>query len=242
MLNIFKFRQYFALFQPSLGGAEGLLISAALSGVGAIMQKNSADAAANKQQRIIRQGQEEDMRLSKQREGAIQGFAADNFTADKRDANYEAGAAKNEASLVKSLTDANAGSRNDVARDETEGNLSGDYLRAKGAATAQSTADILKRAKLMARQNASSLLYNQDATAASNLNADTAGYNSASKRNQSYTNTRVAGARDRGSLVGGLLQAVAPAAGAAGGAYLNRAPSVSGFPTKAGNVTKYYSG
>lgn len=236
MINIFKFTKYFSLFQFSLGGAEGLLLSAALSGVGAVMQKNAADSAANKQQRIIREGQEEDSRLSRQREGAIQDFAADNFTADKRDVNYEAGASKNESDLVSALTKANAGSAFDEARDRTEGTLSSDYLRAKGTATANSATDILKRAKLMARANASSLLYNSDANAASNLNSDIAGFSGASARNRGYTNTRLGAAQNRGSLAGGLLQAFAPVAGTAANGYFSAANDLAPSATYGGII------
>lgn len=220
MMNIFKINKYFEWFMPSFGGAEGLILSAALSGVGALMQKQAADDAAKRQDRIIRQGQEEDARISQQKQATIQNFAEDNFSTENRMANYEAGATKNESDLVGALKQANEG-KNDIKRTETEGTLSADYLRSKGEATAAATDDILKRARLLGRANAGGLLYNKDTMATNQLNADTAGFNSMGQRNRDYTNTRVNAARNRGSLVGGLLQGVAPMAGAAGQKWWN---------------------
>lgn len=199
---------------PPFGGMEGLAVTAALSGAGMLLQQNAADEAAAKQQRIIRQGQEEDARLSRLRESSIQNFADENFSADKRNANYEAAAAKSEADLTQSLSDA-TGDTNDIKRVETEGNLSGDYLRGKGQATVDATADIMKRLKLLSRANASGLLYNNDTTATNKMNESIAKYGSASRRNQDYTNTRLSAAQNKGSLVGGLMQGLAPLAGMA---------------------------
>jgi hypothetical protein len=210
--GLFNLHRYFQSFQFGLGGTEGLLLSAALSGVGMYMQQQNQDAVARKEQRILNQGAEEDARLSKAKSQDIANFANDNFEIGNRDQNYENVATKNETSLVDALNKANDTSGNSQAS-TAQGKVSSDYLKSKTDANARSSADILKRAHLMSRANANGLLYGQDAMAGNQLNANTAGYEGASSRNRGYTNTKL-GAIDRsGSLIGGLMQGFAPVAG-----------------------------
>jgi hypothetical protein len=190
----------------------GASLIATLTGTG-LQMKASADAA-DKQQSIINQAAQEDERLNKKREITTNNFAKQTFTPETRAQNFENAAKSNETSLVDALMKASGGNLSDVKRG-AEGNLSSDYTRASGAATAASTADILKRARLMSKTNAPSLLYGQDALAGGQMQSDLSGLDSAGRRNNGTTDLLISMAGDKGSLMGGLLTGL----GAAGGAY-----------------------
>lgn len=198
----------------SLGGTElGPILSAALSGVGMIMQQNAANEAASKQQRIINQAAEEEARLNKQKADTIQNFAQKTYDPAARDQRYETAAAKQEQSLVDSLLKANSAGEGGDVSNSTQGALSEDYERARGAATAAATDDIMKRARLMARQGAGSLMYNDETLKGGQLASDLAGIGYASNRNNRYADQQLKGVRDQGSFAGGLLSGFAKDAG-----------------------------
>lgn len=198
----------------SLGGTElGPILSMALSGVGMIMQQQAADDAAERQQRIINQAAEEEERLNKQKADTIQSFAQKTYDPATRDQRYEDAATKQEQSLVDSLLKANASGEGGEVSNATQGALSSDYERARGAATAAATDDIMKRARLMARQGANSLMYSNEAMKSGQLASDLAGIGYASNRNNRYADQQLNGVRDQGSFAGGLLSGFAKDAG-----------------------------
>ena len=215
MINIFKIHKYMmALTCPSLAGAGvSTAVSAALSGLGMILQQASADSAARKQQAIINQGAEEDRKLSEKKSDIVQNFAKDNYTPQTRIDNYEQGAANNESSLVSALKAANDANGTGEVKSDVAGNLSADYLHGLGKATVDGTNDIMKRTKLMARGNAYGNLGLRDTTAGANMSADVAGVTGAADRNKGYTRTALNANQNQGSLVGGLLQGIAPMGG-----------------------------
>ena len=198
----------------TFGGIEGALLSAALSGVGMIMQQNAADEAASRQQRIINRAEEEAARLNKQKADTIETFARDTFDPAKRSQRYEEAATKEEKSLVDTLMQANAAGNGGEVSKATEGALSADYERARGASTAAAAEDIAKRARLMARQGAGSLMFNDEMLKGGQLASDVAGINYAGNRNARAARTQLGAVRNDGSLAGGLLMGMAPAAGA----------------------------
>ncbi len=197
----------------SMGPWVGPVLSAALSGVGMIMQQQAADDAAERQQSIINQAAEEEARLNKQKADTIQNFAQKTYDPAARDQRYEDAATKQEQSLVDSLMKANASSEGGDVSSSAQGALSSDYERARGAATAAATDDIMKRARLMARQGANGLMYNDEALKSGQLAGDLAGIGYASNRNSRYADQQLKGVRDQGSFAGGLLSGFAKDAG-----------------------------
>ena len=193
-------------------GMEGALLSAALSGVGMMMQQSAADDAAKNQQDIINRAAEEEAKINKQKANTIETFAADTFDPTKRDQRYEDAATKQEASLVDALVKASDSGKGDVAQ-AAEGNLSSDYARAKATQTANAAEDIRKRANLMARNAASSLMYNDESLKGGQLTSDLAGLGYDANRVRRSANTQLGRAQNNGSLVGGLMAGFAPAAG-----------------------------
>jgi len=193
-------------------GMEGALLSAALSGVGMLMQNSAADDAANKQQNIINQAAEETSRLNTKKADTINKFAADTFDPATRDQRYEQAATKNETSLSDALLSANGGKEGEVNQG-AEGNLSNDYVRGKAAATASATDDILKRARLMARNNAGGLMYGDESLKGGQLASDVGLINGSMRRTDNDARTQLSGADKGGSLAGGLLMGLSPMVG-----------------------------
>jgi len=198
-------------------GAE--IAGLALSGIGTAVQMSSADDAAEKQQNIINQAAEATAKKDKQKAALIQNFAADTYNPADRAQGYENAATKQEGSLVDALLKANAGNNGGEVATATSGAVSSDYDRAKGAATAAATEDILKRARLMARNDASGLLYQDEALKGGELSSDVAGINSSINNINRDASVSLNGVKDKGSLVAGLLTGLAPAAGKAGGIF-----------------------
>lgn len=189
----------------------GTMIAIGSALAGTYLQQQSANDAAEKQQKIINQGAEENLRLQAKKADTVTDFAKDTFDPTTRDQSYEAAATKNESTLKDALLSAQGG-EGEVYQG-TEGNLSGDYARSKAAATAGATNDIMKRAKLLARSNAGSLMYNDEALKGGTLASDLMGINASSTRNNNATQAGVGSVRNNGSLLGGLLVAGAPALG-----------------------------
>ena len=185
---------------------DGMLFSAALSGAGMLLNQNAADDAAEQRQRIIDNAQAETDRLNTQKANTITKFATDTFNPATRDQRYEQAATKGESSLADALLSANGGKEGEVNQG-AEGNLSSDYVRGKATATANATEDIIKRAKLMARNNAGGEMYNNESLMGGQLASDVLGINSAGRRVNSSTRAQLSGVNDTGSLAGGLLMA-----------------------------------
>lgn len=209
------------------GGVIAAVISAAAAGTGAAMQSAAADKAAKIQQDILNQAAEEDARLNTKKEIATNQYAEENFTPETRRQSLENAATQNETSLIDSLLKAQGGSTAEV-KSGAEGNLSQDYTKAAGAATAAAGDDIIKRARLMARTNAPSLLYQQDAQKGADLASEIAGLNSQAGLNAKYTNNALNRAQSKGSLAGGLLQGVGAAAAGYAGSQMANSGSSSG--------------
>lgn len=186
----------------------------AMAAGGQLMQMNSANDAAEKQQRIINQAAEETSRLNTKKANTIQDFASNTYDPNTRNTNYENAATKNESSLVDALLSANDGKASEVAQG-AEGKLSDDYTRAKAGATASATDDILKRARLMARNNAGSLMYGQEALKGGQLSSDIGLINGSIDRTNNSARTQLGGVDNNGSLAGGLLMGLSPMVGKA---------------------------
>lgn len=195
-----------------MGTETAALIGLAISAAGtAYSASESADAAAKKQS-IINAAAEEDARLNEKKANTIEDFTADTFDPAKRAERQEKAIIKQEESLVDTLKRA-AGGKTAEVEQAAQGNLSSDYVRAKGEATSAAATDILQRARLAARNAGSSLLFNDESLRGGQLSSDIAGINSTSRRNGRYTNNAVTAAADKGSLVGGLLQGAGSAIG-----------------------------
>lgn len=180
---------------------------------GTLLQKQSADAAADRQQKIIANAQDETSRRNEQRARTITDFAGDTFDAGNRTQRYEEAALNNEGSLVDALLDSNGGEHGEVEA-ATTGKVSDDFIRGKATASTKATEDILKRTKLLSRNNAGRLLYNKEALDGANLNSDLSALGHAQTRTNSATNAQLSGVYDQGSLAGGLLSAAGSNAGA----------------------------
>jgi hypothetical protein len=209
-------------------GFESTLLSAAISGAGMLMQQNAADDAAEKQQSIINNAQAETDKLNTQKANTINKFAADTFNPVTRDQRYEQAATKGESSLADALLSANGGKDGEVNQG-AEGNLSNDYVRGKATATANATDDIIKRAKLMARNNAGSEMYNDESLKGGQLASDVLGMNAAGQRVNSATKAQLSGVQDNGSLASGLLMAAGGSAGKFLKPKIDLSPSASGL-------------
>lgn len=202
----------------AFGGLEGALISAALTGVSAIMQNNAAEKAAEKQQKIINEQLARESEAKKKKAQLIEDTAAEVYDPATRDAKYESLAAENEKSLVDSLAEANGASGAEVAQ-AAEGKLSGDYTRARAASTAAAASDIMRRAKLQARANAGGLMFQKEAGRMGELNSDIAALGSDVASQRRVSNAQLSGVHNEGSLAAGLMSALAPVAGAAANNY-----------------------
>lgn len=201
-------------------GAE--IVGLALSGGGLLLNQSASDDAAAQQQKIINNAQEETSRLNTKKADTINKFAADTFNPVNRNQRYEDAATKSESSLVDALLSANGGESGEI-KQGAEGNLSSDYVRGKASSTASATEDILKRARLMGRNNAAGNLYEKEGLAGGQLASDVLGINSATQRVGSATRAGLSGVQNDGSLAAGLLMA----AGGSAGSLLNKKPSTS---------------
>jgi hypothetical protein len=204
-----------------MSGAITAAISAAATMAGTGLSISAANDAADKQQRLILQAAQEDANLTKKQQATTQKFAQNTFTPEKRIESYENAAKGSEDSLVDMLVKASSGDIG-AANSSTQGNLSQDYKTATGAAAAASKDDILKRARLMSRTNAPSLMYGDEALAAGQLQSDLAGLDSTRNRNKGYFDNAFNGAADRGSIAGGLLVGLGAMGGGVAGSRLGR--------------------
>jgi hypothetical protein len=182
-------------------GGEILAVGSALAGT--YMQQQAASDTAKQQQKIINAGAEENSRLQAKKADTITGFAEDTFDPTTREQRYEDAATKNESSLKDALLSASGGEGKIYTG--TEGNLSSDYGRAKAEATSKAGQDILNRAKLLSRSNATGLMYNDESLKGGTLASDLLGINAAGARNNSATNAGVGSVRNNGSVLGGIL-------------------------------------
>lgn len=189
------------------------LAALAASAAGTAISVDSANNAADRQQSIINSAADESSRLNEKKAGLVESYTKDIYDPTKRADKQEQAITRQESSLVDALEKAGGGSIAD-----TQGRVSEDYLRAKASSTAAGADDILRRARIAARNSGASLLFNDEATTGANLSSDIAGINSQDSRQRGYASNAVSAARDRGSLVGGLLQA----GGAAAGSYAAR--------------------
>ncbi len=189
-------------------GVEIAGLAAAVGGT--VLQQQAADSAADKQASILGRAAEESERLNSKKADTIEKFAADTFNPLQRDQKYEQAAAKNELGLTDALLSANGGGEGEINTAAT-GKLSNDYLRSKAQATSDSATDILRRTRLMSRNNAAGLMYGDESLAGGQLASDVMGINSEGTRNRTATNAALNGAQNQGSLVGGLLMGASPA-------------------------------
>lgn len=190
-------------------GAE--IVGLALSGGGLLMNQMNQNDAAENQQRILSQAQEEQSRLNGKKADTITNFAAETFNPTTRDQKYEQAAVKNESSLKDALLSASGGEGGEVYGG-TQGNLSDDYVRGKAKATADSATDIANRARLLARSNAAGNMYNDESLAGANLASDVLGINAAGQRTRSATNSALNAQNNQGSMLAGLLTTAGMAA------------------------------
>lgn len=186
-----------------------MLLSAAASAGGTYLQYDAASEAADQQKRILANAEEENQRLNKAGEEAIDQFAEKTFGAQDRGQRYEAAAKGREQSLAEALASAQPGDAQAAS-----GNVSSDYLATAAQSRADSMGDAQKRARLMARAGAGGLLYGQESLMGGQLASDLAGLGVKARRNDRYARN-AAGAVNGGSLAGGLLTG----AGAAGMGY-----------------------
>ena len=195
-----------------MGSETALLIATAISAAGSAYSANESANVADKQQSIINNAAEENAKLSEKKANTIEDFAADTFDPQKRGQRQEQAITRQEDSLVDTLKRAAGGKASEIEQ-AASGNLSSDYVRAKGEATSAAASDIMQRARLAARNAGSSLLFNDESLRGGQLSSDIAGINSSSNRNSRYAQNALGRVRDNGSLVGGLLQASGGKAG-----------------------------
>lgn len=178
-----------------------MAIGSALAGT--YLQQQSASDAADQQRKIINAGAEENSRLQAKKADTITGFAENTFDPTAREQRYEEAATKNEGSLKDALLSASGGEGKIYTG--TEGNLSSDYGRAKAEATSKAGQDIMNRTKLLARSNATGLIYNDEGLKGGVLASDLMGLNAAGTRNNNATQAGVSSVSNKGSVLGGLL-------------------------------------
>lgn len=162
------------------------------------MQSEAASDAADQRQRIATQAEEENQKINKAGEETVNQFAEKTFGAENRDQRYEEAAQDREQSLAEALSSAR------TTPTEASGNVSSDYLQARQASTMDAGAEAAKRAKLLARTGASSLMYGQEGMMGGQLSSDLAGLSDKSRRNTRYAQT-ASGNVKGDSLAGGLL-------------------------------------
>jgi hypothetical protein len=181
----------------------------ALAGGGAYLQSEAADDAADEQRKILNAADEQTKKLNKQKQDLTQKFAEETFNPANRDQKYEEAATKQEESLVDALLKASDGTVAGAA----EGNVSNDYIRGKAAASSSATEDILKRAKLMARQDAAGLMYNDEALKSGQLSSDLSAFDYAGNNVNRNAQNAFNQAANQGSLIGGLMTGISPLVG-----------------------------
>ena len=193
----------------------GLEIAAlAATAGGTYMQSKAASDANNQRLMIARQAEEENQRINKAGEETVNDFAEKTFGAENRDERYEEAAQTRETSLAEALSSAR------TTPEQASGNVSSDYLQARQTSDAGAQAEAAKRAKLLARTGATSLMYGQEGMMGGQLSSDLAGLSDKSRRNSRYAQN-AAGNVNGDSLAGGLLAGL-------GGAGLSSAASKPG--------------
>jgi len=186
-------------------GLEGALVSGALGLGGAALQNKAAEDAAERQQAILAAGEEENQRVNARGEQAVNDFARKTFTPEAREKSYEAAANERETSLAEALSKAASPTQT------ASGAVSSDYLSGAATSNANQQADAAKRAKLVARAGAGSLMLGNESLRGGGLASDLAGLSQESRRNANYTKNAAGSVRNKGSLVGGLLSGLGSA-------------------------------
>lgn len=181
---------------------------------GTYMQSEAASDAADQRQRIMMQAEEENQKINKAGEETVNDFAEKTFGAENRDERYEQAAQTRETSLAEALSSAR------TTPEQTSGNVSSDYLQARQTSATAADAEAAKRAKLLARTGATSLMYGQEGMMGGQLSSDLAGLADKSRRNSRYAQNAAGNVRGD-SLAGGLLAGL-------GGAGLSAAASKPG--------------
>lgn len=193
----------------------GLEIAAlAATAGGTYIQSEAASDANNQRLMIARQAEEENQRINKAGEETVNDFAEKTFGAENRDERYEEAAQTRETSLAEALSSAR------TTPEQASGNVSSDYLQARQTSDMGAQAEAAKRAKLLARTGATSLMYGQEGMMGGQLSSDLAGLSDKSRRNSRYAQN-AAGNVNGDSLAGGLLAGL-------GGAGLSSAASKPG--------------
>lgn len=193
----------------------GLEIAAlAATAGGTYLQSEAASDANNQRLMIARQAEEENQRINKAGEETVNDFAEKTFGAENRDERYEEAAQTRETSLAEALSSAR------TTPEQASGNVSSDYLQARQTSDMGAQAEAAKRAKLLARTGATSLMYGQEGMMGGQLSSDLAGLSDKSRRNSRYAQN-AAGNVNGDSLAGGLLAGL-------GGAGLSSAASKPG--------------
>lgn len=194
----------------------GLEIAAlAATAGGTYMQSEAASDANNQRQMIMRQAEEENQRINKAGEETVNDFAEKTFGAENRDERYEEAAQTREQSLAEALSSAR------TTPEQASGNVSSDYLQARQTSDMGAQAEAAKRAKLLARTGATSLMYGQEGMMGGQLSSDLAGLSDKSRRNSRYAQNAAGAVGPGDSLAGGLLAGL-------GGAGLSSAASKPG--------------
>lgn len=195
-----------------MGGSElgSLLLTAALSGTGMLLNQNAAQEAADKQRRILNQADEATRKKNLKKNELLESFTKDTYSPETRLQNYENAATETETKLADSVKSENTGS-NGVPIN-AQGRLSEDYMRANANAGVLSMDEILERARLMARSGAAGNMFMNEGMKANDINSQVGVLDSAGRRITNDAVTRANGVTNNGSLVGGLLMGAAPAA------------------------------
>lgn len=181
-------------------GIEPMLLgSMGASVLGTVLQNQAAEDAADEQRAILAAGEEENQRINQRGEQAVNEFADKTFKAENRDASYEDAAKQREGSLSEALTQASTPVANST------GAVSSDYLHGMTTAKTQMSDDAAKRAKLMARAGAGSIMLGNESMRGGQLASDLAGLSQANRRNSNYARNAAGQVRNNGSLVGGLM-------------------------------------
>lgn len=191
------------------GGLEGVLLSAALSGAGMLLNNNAAQEAESRQRRILRDAEEATRKKNQQKNALLEDFTKDTYTPETRLQSYEDAAKDTETKLVDSVKSEATGS-NGVPIN-AQGKLSEDYIRSNAQASASSLDDILERARLMSRAGAGGNMFMNEGMKTNELNSQVGILDSAGRRITNDAVTRANGVQNNGSIAGGLLMGAAPA-------------------------------
>lgn len=168
------------------------------------MQAEAASDAADKQQAIIRAAEEENQKINKAGEEAVNSFAEKTFGVENREQRYEQAAGEREQSLAEALSSAK------IDSDAATGAVSSDYLQARQTSRVGADSEAAKRAKLLARTGAGGLMYGKESMMGGQLASDLAGLSGQTQRNNRYAQT-AAGSVRGDSLAGGLLSGLGAA-------------------------------